>query len=83
MIAAVTVGPLEHLAKVRRRKALSVRDLAREAGVAVSTIATLESGRGPTPNPRTVRRLSDALGIDPADVIEFRRTLGLEAQNVL
>jgi transcriptional regulator with XRE-family HTH domain len=68
---------------VRRRKALSVRDLAREAGVAVSTISVLESGRGPTPNPRTVRRLSEALGIDPAAVIEFRRSLGLDAPNVL
>jgi transcriptional regulator with XRE-family HTH domain len=68
MVASVP----QHLAARRKRKLLSQRDLAKKAGVSVSTVALLETGRS-TPKLVTIRRICDALRIaDPAEVVEFR-----------
>ncbi len=69
---------VQGLAKLRRRRALTQAALARLAGVARSTIAYLELGIGPEPSLNTVRKLAAALGVDPAEVAEFRRAIGLE-----
>jgi transcriptional regulator with XRE-family HTH domain len=66
----------DHLRNVRVRALLSQRALAQRANVAPSTIALLEAGRSsPTPLLETIRRLSDALGVRPTDIIEFARAL--------
>src|SRR3982074_2635089 len=66
----------DHLRNVRVRALLSQRALARRANVAPSTIALLEAGRSsPTPMLETIRRVSDALGVRPSDIIEFGRAL--------
>jgi transcriptional regulator with XRE-family HTH domain len=63
------------LATVRRRKLLSQRELARQAGVALSTIYLIEAGRTERVTFKVMRAVSDALEVAPASVAEFRRVL--------
>ena len=58
------------LKEVRARRLLSVRALAERAGVAPSTVYLAESGRT-VPRLDIVRRLCEALGVDPGEVAEF------------
>jgi transcriptional regulator with XRE-family HTH domain len=67
--------PAEPLATVRRRKLLSQRDLARQAGVALSTIYLLESGRTERVTFKVMRSVSQALGVSPQSIAEFQRTI--------
>jgi transcriptional regulator with XRE-family HTH domain len=62
----------------RRRRLLTVRGLAAAADVAQRTVVEVEAGRR-APHPGTVRALSKALGVEPAQVAEFRRVMGLDA----
>jgi transcriptional regulator with XRE-family HTH domain len=55
------------LARFRLQAALSQRELAQQSGVSHPTIARLE--RGTDAHPRTVRRLAEALGVKPADLM--------------
>ena len=64
------------LRRVRAEGLLSLRGLARRAGCAVPTVMKAEQGRR-TPSYETIRRLSEALEVAPADVVEFRRAMGL------
>ena len=59
------------LRRLRRLKGWSLRDLAREAGVAVDTVLDLEH-RARLPRPSTMRRIAAALGVAIAEVDEFR-----------
>jgi transcriptional regulator with XRE-family HTH domain len=59
------------LRRLRRLKGWSLRDLAREAGVAVDTVLDLEH-RARLPRPSTMRRIAAALGVQIGDVDEFR-----------
>ena len=59
------------LRALRAERLLAIRDLARLAGVAPATINEIELGARP-PGPRVIRRIADALGVDPRDVAEFR-----------
>ena len=52
------------LKRLRREQALSLRDLARRSGVAYDTINRLELGKQDA-QPRTIRRLAEALGVQP------------------
>lgn len=65
---------MRSLREIRSERLLSIRELAREAGVATSTIYLTESGRT-TPRPAIVRRLAAVLGVDPLEVDEFRRAI--------
>jgi transcriptional regulator with XRE-family HTH domain len=60
----------------RRRRLLSIRALAAEAGVAKRTIEEAEAGRT-VPHGATARKLSATLGVAPEQVSEFRRAMGL------
>jgi DNA-binding XRE family transcriptional regulator len=60
---------LAHLRALRRRAALSQRDLAKLAGVAHTTIVRLEAG-DPNIRPSTVRKLAGALKVKPADLMD-------------
>ena len=55
------------LARCRIAAALSQRELAKSAGVSHVTIARLESGHDA--HPRTIRKLAEALGVKPADLM--------------
>ncbi len=63
------------LATARKRKLLSQRALAKQAGVALSTVYLLEAGRTEHVTFKVIRRISDALGVEPQSIAEFRRTL--------
>jgi transcriptional regulator with XRE-family HTH domain len=62
------------LREIRLSQALSQRDLALKAGVAPKTIVDLEFGRQ-EPRLRTIRRLAEALRVEPRDIDEFRRAI--------
>ncbi len=52
------------LRKVRKGRALSLRDLGKLAGVSYDAIHAIEVGKQ-EPRPSTVRKLAAALGIEP------------------
>jgi transcriptional regulator with XRE-family HTH domain len=56
------------LRNLRRDSVLSQRELARMTGVAFDTISRLETGKQRA-QPKTVRRLAGALGVEPRDLI--------------
>jgi len=60
---------MANLRDMRRRKALSQRDLAEKSGVAHATICRIERGKQ-KPIPLTHRKLAIALDIDPSE-LEF------------
>ena len=62
------------LREVRAQRVLTIRDLAQRAGVATRTIVEVEAGRV-VPRFVTVRKLAAALGVEPAEVDEFRAAI--------
>jgi len=63
------------LATLRKRKLLSQRDLARQAGVALSTVYLIEAGKTERVTFKVMRSVSEALGVAPESIAEFRRVL--------
>ncbi len=59
----------EKLKRLRQEKVLSQRELARLAGVTHSTVWRLENGFREA-HPKTIRRLSKALGIAPSELVK-------------
>jgi transcriptional regulator with XRE-family HTH domain len=59
----------DRLRKVRDKRLLSQRELAERAGLSPTTILKLESGRVDEPHPRTIRKLADALEVDPDELM--------------
>lgn len=59
---------LIRLRSVRLRKALTQRQLAERAGINRTTVIRLEGG-AEEPFPTTVRKLADALGVEPEDLM--------------
>ena len=59
----------------RARRALAMADLVEMTGVAKSTLVAIEHGRVTAIKRKTIRRLAEALGVQPWDVMEFRRAL--------
>ena len=57
------------LRQLRREHAWSQRDLARKSGVSQDAITRLETGQREA-QPRTVRRLATALGVDPRQLMK-------------
>jgi transcriptional regulator with XRE-family HTH domain len=57
------------LKQLRRERALSQRDLAASSGVSQDTIARLELGLRDA-QPRSLRRLSEALGVEPRELMK-------------
>jgi transcriptional regulator with XRE-family HTH domain len=59
----------EKLRALREDRFLSHRDLAKRANVSPTTVLNLEAGRVEAQR-RTVRKLANALGVDPAELVE-------------
>ena len=57
------------LRRLRRDRALSLRELGEKSGVAFDTIHKLETGRRAA-QPRTVRKLAKALGVEPRELMK-------------
>jgi transcriptional regulator with XRE-family HTH domain len=57
------------LRRIRRERALSQRDLSRMTGIAFDTISRLETGKQRA-QPRTIRKLADALGVEPRELMK-------------
>lgn len=69
------------LNELRRRRALSLAALSEQSGVTPKTINDVERGLV-VPKLRTVRKLSEALAVEPAEVTEFARAIGLTGHAV-
>ena len=65
---------MKPLREWRAERLLSLRDLARAAGTSDKTIVQIELGRQ-VPTFRTIRRISEALGVDAAEVTEFAEAI--------
>ena len=57
------------LRNLRRDSVLSQRELSRMTGVAFDTISRLETGKQRA-QPKTIRKLANALGVEPRELIE-------------
>jgi transcriptional regulator with XRE-family HTH domain len=60
---------VERLRELRKHRVLSMRELEERSGVSYNTIWRLEAGRQGA-QPRTIRRLSEALGVEPHELIK-------------
>jgi transcriptional regulator with XRE-family HTH domain len=60
---------VERLRELRRERVLSLRELEERSGVSYNTIWRIEDGRQGA-HPRTVRKLAEALGIQPSELIK-------------
>jgi transcriptional regulator with XRE-family HTH domain len=61
----VNVKRLRHL---RRLRALTLRELGKEASVSYATIWRIENGHSDV-RPSTIRKLAQALGVDTAELV--------------
>jgi transcriptional regulator with XRE-family HTH domain len=64
-----SVVKLTRLRMWRERKALTQQQLAEKAGLTRVTVARVETGRE-EPYPTTVRKLADALGLEPEELMD-------------
>ena len=55
---------------LRNLRFMSQEDLATESGVSESTIRRMEAG-GMTSHRGNVKKIADALGVEPRDIVEF------------
>ena len=60
---------VERLKELRRERVLSLRELEERSGVSYNTIWRIEDGRQGA-HPRTVRKLAEALGVQPSEFIK-------------
>jgi transcriptional regulator with XRE-family HTH domain len=61
----------------RRRRPWTQKELAESSGVSVGTVRGIEHGYYKSVRPRVMRAIAGALDLQPADVLEFRPSLGL------
>jgi transcriptional regulator with XRE-family HTH domain len=59
------------LRRLREEQALSLRELAEKSGVSFDSIHKLETGRRAA-QPRTIRKLAEALDVEPKELIKGR-----------
>ncbi len=59
----------QKLQRLRSRRLWLIGDLAEKSGVHRNTISKLENGRGGA-YPETIRRLAEALNVEPTDLLE-------------
>ncbi len=56
------------LRQIREDGAYSLRELSELSGISANTIYRLESGRHKQTHPRTIRKLAEALGVEPKEL---------------
>ncbi len=65
MVTVLRIG--DKLRETRKRALLTQQELAERSGVGVTTIIRIERNQV-EPHARTIRKLADALGIDPKEL---------------
>ena len=65
LIKVVYIG--DRLKALREEKYLSQRELAKAASMSPTTVFKLEANEA-QPQPRTIRKLAEALGVEPSQV---------------
>jgi len=65
-----------HLKRIRETRVLSRKDLAKQSDVDASTIYRAERGQTKL-RPSTVRKLAQALGVPPDELVSEQGRLGL------
>ena len=60
---------VKRLKELRRERVLSLRELEERSSVSYNTIWRIEDGRQGA-HPRTVRKLAQALGVEPKELIK-------------
>ena len=60
---------VHRLRALRQQRVLTLRELEERSGVAYNTIWHLENGKRGA-QPRTIRKLADALGVDPEELVK-------------
>ena len=60
---------MQRLKELRREQVLSLRELEERSGVSYNTIWRIEDGRQGA-HPRTIRKLAEALGVEPAELLK-------------
>lgn len=68
------MGGMRTLREWRAAKVMSIQALVAATGVSNKTIVEIEHGRR-VPNFQTIRRLSEALGVEPTEVEEFANAI--------
>jgi transcriptional regulator with XRE-family HTH domain len=63
---------VQRLKELRRERVLSLRELEERSGVSYNTIWRIEDGRQGA-HARTVRKLAEALGVEPSELIKGGR----------
>ncbi len=71
--------PVRTLKQWRLARGYSTRQLAQVAGLTKGTIVALEVGRSKG-WPQTWKRIAEALGIEPEQIAECRRLMGLDQE---
>ena len=69
------------LKELRKRRVLTTEELAERADVGRNTIYRLEHGKAGA-QPRTIRKLAAALGVEPEDLIELEGADGLRQYSI-
>jgi len=62
---------VHRLRALRHQRVLTLRELEERSGVAYNTIWHLENGKRGA-QPRTIRKLADALGVDPEELVKVK-----------
>jgi transcriptional regulator with XRE-family HTH domain len=70
MMHVISSLSADSLRRLRNERLLSQRELAAKAGLSPTTILKLEAGRVKESHPRTVRKLANALSVDPKELIK-------------
>lgn len=63
---------MERLKELRRERVLSLRELGQKSGISYNTIWRIEDGRQGA-HPRTIRKLADALEVEPSELVKEGR----------
>jgi transcriptional regulator with XRE-family HTH domain len=67
MLVVLRIG--DKVREMRKRNFLTQEELAEKAGIGVNTIIRIERNQV-EPQGRTIRKLADALGVAPSDLLE-------------
>ncbi len=61
---------MDKLKALRAQKVLTLDELSKESGVTLNTIWRLESGYNKSARPSTIRKLAQALDVEPSELIK-------------